>query len=170
MHLIFDRPVLDVAHAVLVERGTQWLFRKDPEGRKVHAVVSAADDWVDLAEADIVRRVQEDLVACFPTAADARIVSARAVKEKRATFAATPEFEACRPDASSHSEEPEGVLLAGDYTRTGWPATMEGAARSGAIAAGSLLDVGARALLPSELKPAGLSGVLVRGLPGVTRS
>lgn len=133
VHLRFDRSVLDVPHAVLVDRPTQWLFRKDDRGEAVHAVISAADDWLDLDEDAIVARVTADLHACFPASRDAGLIAARSIKEKRATFAATPEGQRARP--SQAPPAPGLPILAGDFTDTGWPATMEGAARSGVIAA-----------------------------------
>ncbi|MEZ6233078.1 MAG: hydroxysqualene dehydroxylase HpnE [Phycisphaerales bacterium] len=134
VHLRCDRPVLSSAHAVLVERGTQWLFRKDAPGRSVHAVISAADAWMDLSEQQIVERVWADVAACVPGVGDARVVWARAIKQRHATFAATPAFEGVRPEAGL-IEAGVPIALAGDYTRTGWPATMEGATRSGVKAA-----------------------------------
>lgn len=156
VHLALDREVMTQPHAVLVSRETQWLFNKGgaPDGgQRLHAVISAAEAWVDLSEAEIVERVLRDLRACFPTATDAQIVSARAVKEKRATFAATPGFEAARP---AQSCEGSSLILAGDYTDTGWPATMEGAVRSGYLAAGAVMGKGrgwslARSAAPSWL-------------------
>ncbi|MBS0198319.1 MAG: squalene synthase HpnC [Planctomycetes bacterium] len=133
VHLEFDRAVLGRPHAVLVDRATQWLFRKDESGRRLHAVVSGADEWVELSEAQIVERVAEDVRACLPGAAGAAVTWSRAVKERRATFAATPEFERSRPTAVN--ADGRGVILAGDYTLTDWPATMEGATRSGVLAA-----------------------------------
>ncbi|MBX3389420.1 MAG: hydroxysqualene dehydroxylase HpnE [Phycisphaeraceae bacterium] len=139
VHLFFDRPVLRVPHAVLVGAQTQWLFRKDEDGRKVHAVVSAADEWMGLDQDEIVGRVLRDLLARFPEAADAKLELARPVKERRATFAFTPGFEPLRPEPlAAVSESP---VLAGDYTRTDWPATMEGAARSGFAAAKATLQL-----------------------------
>lgn len=154
-HLEFDRPITDLPHATLVERPVQWLFSKgrtESGGQRLHAVVSAADAWVPLEEEEIGRRVLEDVRACFPRAGGASLVRIRAVKEKRATFAPTPEAEALRPGAAG----PSGVILAGDATRTGWPATMEGAARSGAIAAAVALGRDEHALLEPEPQPAAL--------------
>lgn len=140
VHLAFDTPVLDVPHAVLVDRPTQWLFRKDADGSRVHAVISAADDWMPLEEEEIVARVLGDIGACIPSAARARLLSARSVKERRATFAPTPGAEACRPDPLPLGAQPgEAVVLASDAVRTGWPATMEGAVRSGEMAAACVL-------------------------------
>ncbi|MEO1128149.1 MAG: hydroxysqualene dehydroxylase HpnE [Planctomycetota bacterium] len=66
VHLTFDRPVMPTPNAVLVDRPTQWLFRKDERGREVHAVISAADEWVGLGEVAIGERVLADIKACFP--------------------------------------------------------------------------------------------------------
>lgn len=133
VHVWFDRPVLDVPHAVLVEGETHWLFRKDSSGRRVHAVISAADAWMGLDERAIVERVVADVRRYVPGAAGAGVEFARSVKEKRATFVASPEGEASRPGAEAAGRR---LVLAGDYTRTGWPATMEGAVRSGVRAGG----------------------------------
>lgn len=145
VHLSFDRSVLGLPHAVLVERATQWLFAKSDDGTKIHAVVSAADEWLGLSPQQMVDRVLLDVGACLPHATEARLVSARPVMEKRATFAATPETEAVRPAVTG----PSGCVLAGDFVRTGWPATMEGATRAGYAAAAEVL--GAE---PAELVPA----------------
>lgn len=156
VHLVFDRPVLEAAHAVLLDVGTQWVFRKDDEGRVVHAVVSAADGWMGLSEDEIGERVAGDVRACFPAAGEASLVSVRAVKEKRATFLASPEGERLRPETTG----PSGVLLAGDYTRTGWPATMEGATRSGYAAAEAALGLEIGSLLAPDLPEPGLVRLL----------
>lgn len=156
VHLTFDRPISDLPHAVLVNRPTQWIFRKSEEGEMVqrwHAVISAADDWMHLEEHQIAHRVLVDLHACIPESRNARLVNARPVKEKRATFADTPAIEPLRPDTLGPSGA-SGLILAGDHTNTGWPATMEGAARSGYLAAGAILGARAGNALVAEPKPA----------------
>ncbi len=150
VHLVFDRSVLPVHSAVLVGRPTQWLFRKqgDPLGSHIHAVISAADEWVALDEAEIGRRVLEDIHACLPGSVFARVLSVRAVKEKRATFAPTPLVELERPPLLG-ADGAGGLVLAGDYVQSGWPATMEGAARTGFMAAAAVLGDDPRdALVP----------------------
>ncbi|MEM1185421.1 MAG: hydroxysqualene dehydroxylase HpnE [Planctomycetota bacterium] len=137
VHLVFDRPVLPTPHAVLVDSGTQWLFRKDEAGCVVHAVISAAFAWMHLSEEQIVSRVVSDLHRAFPESVGAAVVSARSVKEKRATFAATPLAQASRPPVASDASR---LLLAGDWVDTGWPATMEGATRAGLRAASAVLE------------------------------
>ncbi|MFN0012699.1 MAG: hydroxysqualene dehydroxylase HpnE [Phycisphaerales bacterium] len=156
VHLVFDRAVMQLPHAVLVEAGTQWLFRKDEAGCVIHAVISAADEWMALDENAIVERVVADIRAYFPAAAGAVLLSGRPVKEKRATFAPTPNTEAHRPATVG----PSGIILAGDYTDCGWPATMEGATRSGYTAAAAVLGRSAADLLV----PAPAPGRLARWL------
>lgn len=167
VHVTFDRPVLAHPHAVLVERPTQWLFRKigdEPRdaatrGRQtIHAVISAADDWIDLAEDEIGRRVIDDIHACIPAARDAGVLAVRSVKERRATFAPRPGLNALRPAAAPVDDT--GVVLAGDYTDTGWPATMEGATRSGYVAAAVALGLPERSLMVPDLKPSALAAAL----------
>jgi protoporphyrinogen oxidase len=150
VHLTFDRQVMTTPHAVLVEAAVQWLFRKDEAGTKVHAVISSADEWMALDEAEIARRVLADMHAYLPASREANVISIRPVKEKRATFAPTPDVEAHRP-AARHPTDDRGVILAGDYTDTGWPATMEGAARSGYVAAAIALGLPERSLYASDL-------------------
>ncbi|MGD9690697.1 MAG: hydroxysqualene dehydroxylase HpnE [Phycisphaerales bacterium] len=177
VHLAFDRPVLTRPHAVLVGAGVQWLFRKDQAGCRLHAVISAADEWMGLSEGQIAERVTADVRAHLPGAREAKVLSVRAVKEKRATFAAVPGIERVRPSVlpTQGTGEADGppVILAGDYTDTGWPATMEGAARSGYSAASAALEVlrsrmcgfkpaGALPTLPPELPRSGLARWLVR--------
>ena len=76
-----------------------------------------------------------DLRLYFPRVREASLVRAHVVKEQRATFSAAPGTEALRPPAQTASAN---LFLAGDWTRTGWPATMEGAVRSGYMAAGAV--------------------------------
>lgn len=139
VHIELDRAVMRRPHAVLVGAGTQWLFRKDESGRRLHAVISAADGWMAMDEGEIGRRVMDDVRAYLPGAAGAQPLRVRAVKEKRATFACTPACESARPLATAAvraaGQTTPGPILAGDYTQTGWPATMEGAVRSGYAAA-----------------------------------
>jgi len=156
VHLTFDRPVLTVPQAVLVDRATQWVFRKDDQGRVIHAVVSAADAWMPLDEEQIVDRVVADIRACVPAARAASVESFRAVKEKRATFAPTPQARTLRPGPVTAS----GVILAGCYVHTGWPSTMEGAVRSGEMAAAVACGLEPDAFTQPSLKPALLSALL----------
>jgi zeta-carotene desaturase len=162
VHMFFDQPVMGTPHLVLPGRPTQWLFSKgrDEMGRHhVHAVISAAQDWMSLDETQIGARVMRDIHWGIPSSAGIEPVAVRAVKEKRATFACTPGIDALRPRAAADPIRGgvRNLLLAGDWCATGWPATMEGAARSGFIAARAALGCapgvpvpeGAAAAIPS---------------------
>lgn len=145
VHLFFERPFTELPHLVLPGRPTQWIFVKgvDETGRfHVHAVISAAFDWMSLDEATIASRVLEDLRWALPTAKIDDPVEVRSVKEKRATFAARPGIDRLRPSARPPATGGiRNLHLAGDWCRTGWPATMEGAVRSGYAAASAVLGL-----------------------------
>jgi len=131
IHLWFDRPITDLPHATLLDRTIQWLYNKS-EGKYVQLVVSASRALVDLSRAEIIDLAVRELREFFPLAANARLERAHVVKEVRATFSAVPGLEAKRPGTETSIPN---LFLAGDWTRSGWPATMEGAVRSGYLAA-----------------------------------
>jgi zeta-carotene desaturase len=131
VHLWFDREVTTLPHATLLDRTMQWMFNKD-SGRYLQLVVSASRDLTPLSRNEIIDIAIGDLRLYFPRVKDAQLVKAHVIKEQRATFSAAPETEQLRPTPDCGIPN---VFLAGDWTRTGWPATMEGAVRSGYIAA-----------------------------------
>ncbi len=131
IHLWFDRPITDLPHATLLDRTIQWMFNKD-RGRYIQLVVSASRSLVNVPRADVIALALKELAEFFPAAHDAVLERAHVVKEVRATFSAAPGLEAKRPPASTAIQR---LFLAGDWTRSGWPATMEGAVRSGYLAA-----------------------------------
>ncbi|MGH9631473.1 MAG: hydroxysqualene dehydroxylase HpnE [Bryobacteraceae bacterium] len=131
IHLWFDRPVTDLPHATLLDRTMQWMFNKS-EGRHIQLVVSASRGLVEKSRNEIVALASRELSEFFPAAAQAKLLKAHVVKEVRATFSAAPGLEQVRPPAQTIWPN---VFVAGDWTRSGWPATMEGAVRSGYIAA-----------------------------------
>jgi zeta-carotene desaturase len=147
IHMWFDRPVTALPHATLLDRTIQWMFNKS-EGRYLQIVVSASRSLVAMARADVIAMVHAELREFFPAVARARLEKVQVVKEVRATFSAAPAAEPLRPPASTAVPN---LFLAGDWTRTGWPATMEGAVRSGYLAAEAIsaaAGVPARFLLP----------------------
>jgi zeta-carotene desaturase len=131
IHLWFDRPVTDLPHATLLDRTMQWMFNKH-EGRYVQLVVSASRSLTEMPRADVIALALYELAEFFPAARDAELEKAHVVKEIRATFSARPGLEAHRP---ANQTKVPNLFLAGDYTKSGWPATMEGAVRSGYLAA-----------------------------------
>ncbi|NDG64547.1 MAG: hypothetical protein EBY29_13950, partial [Planctomycetes bacterium] len=124
-----------------------------------------SDEWMELDEADIVVKVMDDVQWALPNTRGLDPVAFRAVKEKRATFACTPGIDDLRPSAVRDGIRGgiDNLLLAGDWCDTGWPATMEGAVRSGYLAAdGCSAFNGAtkiRGLIP-DVPPAGLARML----------
>ncbi|MEM7228943.1 MAG: hydroxysqualene dehydroxylase HpnE [Planctomycetota bacterium] len=139
VHVQYEQAVMPEPHLVLVDMGTHWLFNRGvaADGSQwIHAVISAADAWMELDEATIIDRVADDIRNAYPAIGDARPTAGRAIKEKRATFAPVPGVDAFRPDVAPMSGAGiSNLYIAGDWTNTGWPATMEGAVRSGYAAA-----------------------------------
>ena len=170
VHLWFDRPVCPRDHAVIVGRLVQWVFnhtalqgREAPEGggQYLQLVISAAYDLLPMDKTTIRDAALADLAALWPAAREAKLVRWWVVTEHGATFAVRPGIDALRPQQRTLID---GLFLAGDWTATTWPATMEGAVRSGYLAAeGILQDLGR----PEPLLRPGLpDGPLARLLLG----
>jgi squalene-associated FAD-dependent desaturase len=139
VHLWFDRPVTDLPHAVLVDCTSQWLFNRGevaPGEHYVQVVVSAARQFRGLGHEDVQQHVVAEVRRRFPAVEHAQLVRARVVTEHAATFSAVPGVDRWRPVQASPLRN---LFVAGDWTATGWPATMEGAVRSGYLAAQALL-------------------------------
>jgi zeta-carotene desaturase len=136
IHLWFDRPVTDLPHATLLDRTMQWIFSKH-EGRYVQLVVSASRSLTEMSRGDVIALALKELAEFFPAAREAKLEKAHVVKEIRATFSALPGLEALRP--VNRTQVPN-LFLAGDWTKSGWPATMEGAVRSGYLAAEAVTE------------------------------
>ena len=134
VHLWFDREVTTLPQATLLDRTMQWMFNKDG-GRYLQLVVSASRDLTNVSREDIIDIALGDLRLYFPRVREAKLLRAHVVKEQRATFSAAPGTEAFRPPAATTIGN---LFLAGDWTDTGWPATMEGAVRSGYTAAAAV--------------------------------
>jgi squalene-associated FAD-dependent desaturase len=139
VHVWYDRPVTPLPHVVLVDCLGQWLFNRGesaPGEHYVQVVVSAARPFKGLGRDEVQRRVTDELARLFPAAAAARLLRAKVVTEHTATFSAVPGVDAVRPGPVTPIPN---LILAGDWTATGWPATMEGAVRSGYRAAEAVL-------------------------------
>jgi zeta-carotene desaturase len=142
IHLWFDRPVLDVPQAAMLDRTIQWVFNKDG-GRYAQVVVSASRNLLDMPRADVIALAVRELAEFFPNVREAELQKAHVVKEVRAVFSPRPGLERHRPPTHTSISN---LFVAGDWTRCGWPATMEGAVRSGYLAAEAI--TGQTFLLP----------------------
>jgi squalene-associated FAD-dependent desaturase len=131
IHLWFDRPVIDIPQATLLDRTIQWIFNKG-DGRYVQLVVSASHSMVQMPRADVIALAVRELAEFFPVVKEAKLEKAHVVKEVRAVLSPQPGLESRRPVARTAVRN---LFLAGDWTRNGWPAIMEGAVRSGYLAA-----------------------------------
>jgi squalene-associated FAD-dependent desaturase len=143
VHLWFDRPITDLLHAVLVGRLSQWIFSRGwreaaglEGGHYYQVVISASRQLAGRDRKDIVAEVCAELADVWPAAAAAKLLHARVVTEPGAVFSARPGLERLRPAQQTATP---GVLVAGDWTATTWPATMESAVRSGYLAAEAIL-------------------------------
>lgn len=131
IHVWFDKPVTELPHAALLDRNIQWMFNKS-EGRYLQFVVSASRKMIEMSRPEVIALALREAAEFFPKIQKAKVERATVIKDLRATFSARPGMEIARPQASTRVGN---VFLAGDWTKTGWPATMEGAVRSGYLAA-----------------------------------
>lgn len=130
IHLWYDRPITELPHAVLLDRTLQWIFRKSDT--YVQAVVSASRSLTGLARGRIIELACKEIREFFPAAKTAKLMRSHVIKEVRATYSSRPGLQADRPGTETKHRN---LFLAGDWTNTGWPPTMEGAVRSGYRAA-----------------------------------
>ncbi|MGB8889744.1 MAG: hydroxysqualene dehydroxylase HpnE [Candidatus Korobacteraceae bacterium] len=155
IHLWFDREITPLEHAVLLERTIQWMFHKSKilatrrdsaeQGSYLELVVSSSKTLVDKPRGEIIDLAVRELAEFFPVVRDAKLTKATVIKEIHASFSPSPGSDAFRP---SHTTPWPRLLLAGDWTATGWPATMEGAVRSGYGAAEVLTGGVGRFIVP----------------------
>jgi squalene-associated FAD-dependent desaturase len=168
IHLWFDREVTDLDQAALLDTRIQWMFnksriRRDEPGTAVtgqylELVIAASFVELKRAREDILSSAIDELGQFFPKVRDARILKSAVLKEARATFSVLPGLDKYRPTADAGGN----LYLAGDWTRTGWPSTMEGAARSGRLAAEAIARATGTAVtfLSPELPANGLMRLL----------
>jgi squalene-associated FAD-dependent desaturase len=137
LHIAYDRPVTALPLAAAVRSPVQWIFDRTrsaglPRGQLLAVSLSAAQAEIDMTREELRRRYLPALAALFPAAAGARVTQFAVTREHAATFRAAPGAMLLRPGPGTQLC---GLALAGAYTATGWPATMEGAVRSGHAAA-----------------------------------
>ena len=167
IHLWFDREIMPLAHAAFVGRTSDWIFRHgapsaSASGHRYQVVISASNELARQPREELLQKVLGDLQATWPKARAARLVHSRIVTERHAVFSITPELAEERPNVDSAIDN---VYLAGDWTNTGWPATMEGAILSGYKAAAAILrKMGRPGSLPLPgLQPSWLARWVFRG-------
>jgi squalene-associated FAD-dependent desaturase len=141
VHVVYDRQVTSLPMAAAINSPVQWVFDKTgsaglQSGQYLAISLSAADGYVDVPAADLRKLFVPELARLFPAAAEASIVDFFVTRERRATFRQVPGTAVMRP---AQATQLPGLALAGAWTDTGWPDTMEGAVRSGQAAAAHLL-------------------------------
>jgi zeta-carotene desaturase len=148
VHLWFDREVTKEPFITLLDTQTQWIFNKtalygtsgsgseNSKGQYLQLVISASYALLKKSREEIIELCLKELRQALPAAREAQLVKATVIKEASATFSPEPGVDNWRPVQETKTP---GMFLAGDWTATGWPATMEGAVRSGYLAAEAVL-------------------------------
>jgi zeta-carotene desaturase len=185
VHFWFDREVTQEPFITLLDTHTQWIFNKTAlygpavteslvSGEAQHAapsnpasamrtasqylqlVISASYDLLKKSREEIIDLCLKEIRQALPAAREAQLVKATVIKEAGATFSPEPGVDRWRPVQATQTP---GLFLAGDWTATGWPATMEGAVRSGYLAAESVLRAAGspQHFLVPDLPASGLS-------------
>jgi len=147
VHAWFDRAILDDEFLIAVDSPVQAVFDVASihglSGHRLAISQSAASAWIDRDPDEIAAELVAELRRLLPAARAARLVRRLVIKHRRATFVLAPGSATLRPRLRTTIG---GLYLAGDWTSTGWPSTIEGAIRSGVAAAGrAAVDMGADA-------------------------
>ena len=171
VHFWFDRQVMTEPFISLLDTTTQWIFNKTAlytgangaspardKGQYLQLVISASYDLLQKPRQEIIDLCLKEVRHALPAARDANLLKATVIKEAAATFSPQPGVDRWRPIQRTSIG---GLFLAGDWTATGWPATMEGAVRSGYLAAEAVLRLAGtpQKFLQPDLKPDGLAGL-----------
>jgi zeta-carotene desaturase len=170
VHLWFDREVMREPFLTLLDTTTQWIFNKsalygrknsseNEKGQYLQLVISASYSLLQKPRQEIVDLCAAEVRQALPAAREAKVLKATVVKEAAATFSPQPGVDRWRP---MQETSVKGMFLAGDWTRTGWPATMEGAVRSGYLAAEAVLRKAGtpQTFVKPDLPEDGLVGLL----------
>lgn len=163
VHLWFDREITELTHAALLDTTIQWLYNKSKIqtgsskglGSSIELVISASKALVSAQRQEIIDLAMRELAMFFPVVKEAVLLKAAVTKEVYATYSIRPLLDGIRPSARSAWP---GVYLAGDWTATDWPSTMESGVRSGYLAAEAMTedDGDARKFLVPDLPAIGL--------------
>jgi squalene-associated FAD-dependent desaturase len=173
VHLWFDRVVMDEPFVTLLDANTQWIFNKtalygqtaggaangNPE-QYLQMVVSASYHLLKKSRQEIIDVVLREVRQALPRAQQAELLKSTVIKEAAATFSPQPGVDRWRPPQPTKVPQ---LFLAGDWTATHWPATMEGAVRSGYLAAEAVLRSAntPQQFLQPDLPPSGLVRIWV---------
>ena len=177
----FDRAVMNEPFLALLDHKTQWVFNKSllyagngsagaragktqTGAQYLQLVISASYDLVPLSRQEIIDLCRAELADVLPATREAQLEKATVIKEVSATFSPEPGVDRFRP---AQDFGVRNFFLAGDWTHTGWPSTMEGAVRSGYLAAEALLNRLGRPqrFVQQDLAAEGLSGLWARRHP-----
>ena len=173
VHFWFDRQVMTDPFISLLDTTTQWIFNKtalyagsngasadgsSEKSQYLQLVISASYDLLQKPRQEIIDLCLKEVRHALPAARQANLLKATVIKEAAATFSPQPGVDRWRPIQQTSIG---GLFLAGDWTATGWPATMEGAVRSGYLAAEAVLRVAGspQQFLQPDLRPDGLAGL-----------
>lgn len=139
VHVQYDRPVMDLPFCAFVDSPLQWVFNRNAiagdligGGQLVTISVSAAWDFIELTREELAPMFLAEMAEAVPAAGEASVLNVTVVKQREATFRCLPGAGRLRPDPVTPLTN---LFLAGEWTNTGWPSTMEGAVRSGQQAA-----------------------------------
>jgi squalene-associated FAD-dependent desaturase len=158
VHLWLDRPVMTEPFLTLVDYTTQWIFNKsllhphetEPAGQYLQCVISASYNLSSRSQQEIIDLCRSEMLRVLPSMTQANLIHSVVVRESAASFSPSPDSDRWRPLQRTSFRN---LFLAGDWTQTGWPATMESAVRSGYLAAEELLRAAGQPqkLLKAEL-------------------
>jgi len=157
VHMWYDRRVTDMEFAAFLNTPMQWVFNKsklwgqEGDGQYLDISLSGAREFVEMRTRELVELFSREVQSLFPQARTAQLKRALVVKQRQATFAARPGVSRLRPGQRTPIAN---LFLAGDWTDTGWPATMESAVRSGVLAAREVLRAVGQADVRKEVASA----------------
>ncbi|MYC30142.1 MAG: FAD-dependent oxidoreductase [Chloroflexi bacterium] len=145
LHILYDRPIMREPFCVFVDSPLQWVFNRsliegrptDREGQLLTVSVSAAWQFAEMPREELTEMLLREMAEVFPAANIAGVKSVNVVKQRNATFRCLPGANHSRPGAATPLPN---LYMAGEWTNTGWPSTMEGAVRSGYSAARAVID------------------------------
>jgi len=155
VHLWFDRSIMPEPFLTSVDQTIQWIFNKG-SGEHLQIVISASRNLSGLSQQEIANLCVKEMTLLLPAIREARLLRFVVVRENSATFSPEPGCDRFRPPQQTPIPN---FFLAGDWTNTGWPATMESAVRSGYRAAEAVLAAEGRPskLLKPDLPATGLA-------------